>query len=129
MKKSDYIKKLKLKRKTKVNKILEYFNEYYPNLKLRCQIGNTVKVKYRGRLLESFNSSRLMGSRRMSVNRYDGTHTFALLKRFKIPYNRDSYQLVVVPNYYFVIRNIERQLINMGILVLTLKLKRKVIND
>lgn len=46
----EYIKKLRQKRKGKVNQIQKYFETYYPNLKLTYSIGNMIKIKYKGKI-------------------------------------------------------------------------------
>ena len=63
--------------------------------------------------------------KREGIHRGTGTHIFVILKRFGVTYKRDSYQQIVIPKYYFVIRNIERELIKTGRLKMSPRLKRK----
>lgn len=121
----EYIKKLKKKRKTKITKILEYFDKYYPNIKLQFQMGKTIKVKHQGKLLETFNTAKTTGVKLEGLHRTNSNHIFIILKRFGVTYKRNSYQQVIIPKYFFVIRNIERELIKNGILRTSPKLKRK----
>lgn len=135
MNEKEYLRKLRLKRKAKVNQIQKYFETYYPSLKLKYSVGNVIKVRYKNKTIHSFTSLNVIGNRLENIHKLkhiywgylDEQMFHIMLKRFNInlDFGDKNYISLEIPKYFQIIKVIERQLVRNNILRISPRLKRK----